>query len=425
VKTTKTIVIIDYNTHKLTDLLDTLTETYPVSVVSPQHLSDLPIPTAKILSVVILCMTPDAAVLQAIQKLKMYHGHLAIAILSPKPSTVMITETLTAGATDYFDLSEDEPIRLFNWLNQLNNAQRTPSVWRWFLAFLFPKRAIYQPTVAQQFVPIEPVLVTISQISQAFKGQEVEPVAVTDLIEVQFFGEFSVKINGKPVASKSNGLLLAYLLFNHKQPVHKEKLMSKFWGENVNDAKNCLNVAICSLRKSLKELLPEKTPIILFQNDYYALNTAYWRIETDIDQFTQRWEKSRTLLRTQGLGATVEELKSLKTVYHDEFLPHFNHEWAVGKRDEYREKYLQTLNLLGEHYWKIQEFNDCIACCQDILLVDECVESTHVRLMSCFIQLKMKDRAVRQYKKCVEAMQKLNMTPERETEHLYQSILMV
>jgi DNA-binding SARP family transcriptional activator len=421
VKTTKTIVIIDYNTHKLTDLLDILTETYPVSLVSPQHLSDLPIPTAKILSVVILCMTPDATILQAIQKLKMYHGHLAIAVLSPKPSTAMITEALTTGATDYFDLSEDEPIRLFQWLNQLNNTQRTPSVWRWLLALLYPKRAIYQPIVGNKLLPIEPVVATLMQ---TFKDKNEAPVATTDLIEVQFFGEFSVKINGRLVASKSNGLLLAYLLFNHKQPVHKEKLMSKFWGENVNDAKNCLNVAICSLRKTLKELVPEKTPIILFQNDYYALNTAYWRIETDIDQFTQRWEKSRTLLRTQGLAATVEELKSLKTVYRDEFLPHFNHEWAVGKRDEYREKYLQALNLLSEHYWKTQEFNDCIACCQDILLVDECVESTHVRLMGCFIQLKMKDRAVRQYKKCVEAMQKLNMTPERETEHLYQSILM-
>jgi two-component SAPR family response regulator len=420
VKAIKTVVVVDYNTHKLTELLDTLTETYPVSVVSPQHLSELPIPVSKILSVVMLCMTPDATVLQAIKNLKLYHHNLTFAVLSPKPSMQMITETLTAGATDYFDLADDQYIRFFQWLHQLNSQKKDPSVWKWFLSFLSPQKANNQLAIANNLLAIEPI---IASITETFKDKEGKTEVVTDLIEAQFFGEFMVKINGKLVASKSNGLLLAYLLFNHKQPIHKEKLMAKFWGENVNDAKNCLNVAICSLRKSLKELVPEKTPVILFQNDYYALNTAYWRIETDIDQFSQRWEKSRTLLRTQGLPATVEELQSLKVLYQNEFLPHFNHEWAVGKRDEYREKYLQALNLLCEHYWKTQQLNDCVAFCQDILVVDDCVEATHIRLMECFIQLKMKDRAVRQYKKCVESLQKLNMTPERETEHLYQSIL--
>jgi two-component SAPR family response regulator len=422
-KTTKTVLVVDYNTHKLAELLDTLTETYPVSVVSPPHLSELPMPISKILTVVLLCMTPDKTVLSAIQKLKMYHPNLPVVVLSPKPSMAMITETLSAGATDYFDLADDVFVRFFQWLHQLNLQKGDPSVWKRFLALFSPQKLVNQLVIENNLLPIEPI---INAISDSFKDSDTrQSEAATDLIEAQFFGEFTVKINGVVVASKSNGLLLAYLLFHHKQPIHKERLMAKFWGENVNDAKNCLNVAICSLRKSLKELVPEKTPVILFQNDYYALNKAYWRIETDIDRFSQRWEKSRTLLRTQGLPATVEELRSLKGLYQDEFLPHFNHEWAVGKRDEYREKYLQALNLLCEHYWKTQQLTDCIAFCQDILGVDDCVEATHLRLMACYIQLKMKDRAVKQYKKCVESLHKLNMMPERETEHLYQSILTV
>lgn len=421
-KTAKTIVIIDYHTHKLTDLLDILTETYPVSVISPHRLPDLPVPLSKVLSIVLLCLTPDTTVLKDIQRLKMCYGELTLAVLSPKPSMGMITETLTMGATDYFDLAEDEPIRFFQWLNRVNSQKNTPSVWDWIPAWLRPQKTHNQFIVQNNVLPLEPL---IASVSHTFSPQKASKEAVTDLIEVQFFGEFSVKINGSLVASKSNSLLLAYLFFNHKQPIHKEKLMAKFWGENVNDAKNCLNVAICSLRKALRESVAEKTPVILFQNDYYSLNTAYWRIETDIDTFMQRWEKSRMLLRTQGLPATVEELRSLKALYQDEFLPHFNHEWAVGRREEYREKYLQALNLLCEHYWKTQQFNDCINFCQDILLVDDCVEATHSRLMDCFIELKMKDRAARQYRKCVEALQKLNMTPEKDMEKLYQSILTV
>ena len=113
-KTAKTVVIIDYNTHKLTDLLDILTETYPVSVMSPLRLPDLPVPVSKVLSVVLLCQTPDKTVLKAIQSLKMCYGELMLAVLSPKPSMAMITETLTMGATDYFDLAEDDSIRFFN-----------------------------------------------------------------------------------------------------------------------------------------------------------------------------------------------------------------------------------------------------------------------------------------------------------------------
>ena len=107
------MVIIDYNTHKLTDLLDILTETYPVSVMSPLRLPDLPVPISKVLSVVLLCQTPDKTVLKAIQSLKMCYGELMLAVLSPKPSMGMITETLTMGATDYFDLAEDDSIRFF------------------------------------------------------------------------------------------------------------------------------------------------------------------------------------------------------------------------------------------------------------------------------------------------------------------------
>ena len=421
-KAAKTVVIIDYNTHKLTDLLDVLTETYPVSVISPHRLPDLPVPVSKVLSVVLLCLTPDKTVLKAVQSLKMCYGELTLAVLSPKPSMGMITETLTTGATDYFDLAEDEPIRFFQWLNQVNCQKSTPSVWDWIPAWLRPQKINNQVFVSNNVLPLVPL---VTAIAEPFMHQTTPQETITDLIEVQFFGEFSVKINGSLVASKSNGLLLAYLLFNHKQPIHKEKLMAKFWGENVNDAKNCLNVAIFSLRKALRESVTEKTPIIIFQNDYYSLNTAFWRIETDTDTFTQRWEKSRMLLRTQGLPATVEELRSLKTLYQNEFLPHLNHEWTVSRRDEYREKYLQALNLLCEHYWKTQQFNDCIAFCQDILLVDECVEATHFRLMACFIELKMKDRAARQYQKCVATLQKLNMMPEKDMEKLYQSILTV
>ena len=178
-KAIKTVVIVDYNTHKLTELLDTLTETYPVSVVSPQHLSELPLPVSKILTVVMLCMTPDATVLQAIKNLKLYHHNLTFAVLSPKPSMQMITETLTAGATDYFDLADDQYIRFFQWLHQLNSQKKDSSVWKWFLSFLSPQKANNQLAIANNLLPIEPI---IASITETFRDKECKSEVITELI---------------------------------------------------------------------------------------------------------------------------------------------------------------------------------------------------------------------------------------------------
>jgi two-component SAPR family response regulator len=424
----KTIVVVDYNTHAVPCVLDSLTGTYDVLLASFSHLPDISMPVHRVLALVLLCRKPDDEVLQSLMTLRACYMDLKIVVLSPQPMPDMIAQSVEMGANHYLDLAADD-LRLAAYLQQYTEQRRTPSVWSWLLpSWLLPKRLAAMPVSAKSLPVVEPIITSISEKwEQITHPKETPPsrgigmqAQYKHLIEVQFFGDFVVKINGKEFKPKTNGLLLAYLLFNYHRPVHKENLMTKFWGENVNDAKNCLNAAIFSLRRSLVEHTSEKT--IVFQNDYYAINTAVWHIETDAEMFSKRWEKSRSLLRTQGLAATVDEFQCLNAMYKDEFLPNFNHEWAVGRRDEFREKHLQALNLLSEYFWKSKQINECIDYCLDILQVDDCVEPTHRRLMECYMLLKMKDKAVKQYKKCVESLKKLDIAPERETEKLYLSI---
>ena len=417
----KTIVVIDYNTHEVPLVLNSLTDTYDVLLCSFSHLPHFPTSVRRVLALVMLCTKPDDEVLQSLMTLRMCYLDVKIVVLSPQPTPQMVTQALKMGANDYLDLAASD-LRLATHLQRYH--KETPSVWARFIpSWLMPRRAVsalstIPSSTTAQFLPfVDPIITTLSEGWEQLTAPPEAPPQYKNLIEAQFFGDFKVKINGKDFKPKTYGLLLGYLLFNHNRPIHKEILMTKFWGENVNDAKNCLNAAIFSLRKSLAEHTPEKT--IVFQNDYYAINTAVWHIEADAEVFTKRWEKSRSLVRTQGLAAAIDEFQSLKMMYKDEFLPNYNHEWATGRRDEYRERHLQVLNLLSEHFWKAKQLTECIDYCNDILQVDDCVEPAHRRLMECYMSLKMKDKAVRQYKKCVESLKKLNISPERETETLY------
>lgn len=56
---------------------------------------------------------------------------------------------------------------------------------------------------------------------------------------------------------------------------------------------------------------------------------------------------------------------------------------------------------------------------------DDCLENIHRKLILCYYQLGRRDLAIRQYHKCVEALQKeLNIEPSLSTKELFQLILL-
>jgi LuxR family transcriptional regulator, maltose regulon positive regulatory protein len=60
---------------------------------------------------------------------------------------------------------------------------------------------------------------------------------------------------------------------------------------------------------------------------------------------------------------------------------------------------------------------------QEILKTDDCLEEIHCKLMTCYTALKMKDRAMRQYKKCVDTLKKVQLSPSRETHEWHERIV--
>ena len=419
----KTLVVVDYDTQKTPSIIEQLTNNYDVLFVAFNRLPDLPVPTRQILSAIFLCTKPDTLLLHQIAMLQNVRPDLPIVVMSPQPTPDDVANALHSGARHYLNLAADGDL-LAQWLYR--EAEKRQSTKLTFWDYLPAWLSQFQPKTAKNsLILVQNSLIPLpSLLFEEPTTTEAPPQYSEDFLDIQLFGEFILKHKGRILKPKKNAALLAYLLYNHEKPMHRDHLIAKFWGDSTHEsARNCLNAAIFSIRKTLNELTDGRR-ILVYESDFYAIDTATWHVETDADRFNRHWEKARLLLRTQGLMATTNELQTLRTIYNGSFLDSVSLDWFVGKRDEFGEKHLQALNWLAEALWQQHNYVDCIELCNEILAIDDCVEVTHQRLIQCYNSLKMTEKAVRQFQKCSESLRRIHAQPSAETTKLCTEILL-
>ena len=240
-------------------------------------------------------------------------------------------------------------------------------------------------------------------------------------IRVQFLGKLRVEINNKPlILNGKNALVLASLLLEYPREIHKETLMQRFWTDSLS-AKNSLNVAICNIRKALKDLKIDREILVFDANLYTICSNS--TIETDIETFKKVRREAIDVMRRQGLTAAIEHFEKLIWLYNGDFLENYpNDTWALGERDSYFEYYFEALRLLSEHYEKTGNMERCIEYCRQMLRHDPHFEPIHRRLIQSFQRLGAKDKAIRQYQECARALKHINASPSRETQELFKEL---
>jgi DNA-binding SARP family transcriptional activator len=429
--TPTTIVLFDHNTQNVAYFLNLLEGHFDILSVRFNSLPE--VRKNQITAFFILCMRPDDAVYEKIADLNLRFSHIPIVLFSPSPQPEEVTFAVAQGVKAYFKLDTDEK-PLLEWLNALNPFQPKYSVWGWLKSklqkFLKPTqhRGLSKMVVAQNNVlpiaEIENIVQKMPLFSEgapqypAFREvgfDENEPKLLEKVIKIRFFGDFEVEIGHQILNIKNGALLLAYLLFNHSKPIHKQRIIDRFWPDSTHDAaRNCLNSTVFGLRRAFNDVAPNQS-IIIFQNEHYAIHPD-WRIETDADAFQGHWRNARDIERTQGLKAAMPHFTALIALHKDDFLVNFpNIEWALGERDTFRERYLQVLQHVADFNLNDKNYVAAIEYYQEILKSDDCLEEIHCKLMTCYTALKMKDRAMRQYKRCVDTLKKVQLSPSRET----------
>jgi DNA-binding SARP family transcriptional activator len=244
------------------------------------------------------------------------------------------------------------------------------------------------------------------------------------MLTVHMLGRLRVAINDQPIERCSNRgrAVLAYLLVHRHQPVLRDVLMDIFWPDATPAAaRNSLNVALHSLRRSFRRL--SDVPVIVFQDGAYSLNPELvtW---LDVEEFVQHAELGYRREAEGDVEAAIVEYEAAAALYEGDFLSENRYEdWTMLPREKLRLTYLDILDRLSHIYLDRKRFAACITLCQLILARDACREDIHCRLMRCYARQNQYPAAIRQYQACVEALQReISVEPAEATTLLYERI---
>ena len=249
------------------------------------------------------------------------------------------------------------------------------------------------------------------------------------LLNAYLLGKFRVTINDMVLSSwpsSRSRSLFAFLLAQRGEPVQRDVLMETFWPEfSPESARNNLNVAIYTLRQTLKNAL--SFPLILLEENAYQLNPAV-QVWVDVEDFEIRVRAARQVevsaQTPAGTAAAVVEYEAAVDLYHGDFLSDLPYEgWTALERERLRVLYLDTLDHLSLVYFNEGQYDASINLCQRMLSHDAGREDAHCRLMRCFTRQGQLHLALRQYQACVEALRsEMDVSPASSTVQLYEQI---
>lgn len=261
---------------------------------------------------------------------------------------------------------------------------------------------------------------------EAVPSSEIAPPWGDARCVVRLLGLFEFSVDGVTVtewAGARGRSVLKYLLVHRGRPVRKETLMETFWpGADPDASRNRLNVALSSVRRSLRPVVGDM-PVVLHHEGTYRLNPAL-SIWIDVEAFEQRAAVGVRLHRAGDVTAASVALRDAVDIYGGSFVEDdLFEEWMSPPRERLRVLFLDLLDRLGDIAFTQGNYDMCIDVGQKILADDSCREDTHRRLMRCYGRQGRPHLALRQYHSCVSSLRsELAIDPSAETVVLYEDI---
>lgn len=125
-----------------------------------------------------------------------------------------------------------------------------------------------------------------------------------------------------------------------------------------------------------------------------------------------------------SIEAALGEYELAAALYKDDFMQEdLYDEWTTLDRENLKEIYLVILDRLCKYYSFDGKPITAVNLCKTILDKDNCREDIHRLLMKCYSRLGYRDRALRQFYKCVEVLKKeLEVEPTTATLELFEEI---
>lgn len=243
-------------------------------------------------------------------------------------------------------------------------------------------------------------------------------------LKLQYFGVFTLFYKGKQLVCdlpRKPKLLLAYLLFHYRRPVHRDQIVDWLWPDVDGDsARNSLNNAICHIRRWIKGAGLQGN-ILTFKDNLYSINKQL-EIHSDTIAFSQLLQEAQT--KTSHSDQAADYYHRAFAYYRGRFLEEWmDDSWVQRESERFREKYLLAIDKLSASYFGEEAYEQAISITQKVLEVEPLHEEAHRRLMQCYLQLGYRDKALRQFEKCKTSLyQHLNIGPGIQTLRLLEEI---
>jgi len=245
-------------------------------------------------------------------------------------------------------------------------------------------------------------------------------------LQIHSLGTFQVMIDGK-ILSEWHGKkckeIFAYLSINHKRKIYREVLMELFWpNSSPSSARNCLNVTMHNIRHFLQPM-DFKNDLILFKDDCYSFNQEI-SFQIDVEQFRLTWREAEYTEREKKGEEALKKYEQAACLYEGDFMEDYIYaDWPSVERENLKEIYLFILERISNYYSLNGKPETAIGICEKILEKDNCREDIHRRLMMCYKRVGMRDKAIKQFQKCVDILHsEFKVEPAGETFNLYNKI---
>ena len=243
-------------------------------------------------------------------------------------------------------------------------------------------------------------------------------------VEISLLGRFQVRVSGTRLGSddipgRKAPALLKLLALSRDHQLVRDQAMELLWPDlDSAGAAGQMYKAIHQLRKAFgaSESQSDAGEWIATRGNLVLLVPPDG-LSTDVDAFEQT---ARDALASRH----IKELERAVALYAGDLLPmDLYAAWTRAPRDRLRQLYIDVLLALAQAYQARGDLAAAAEMHRTALERDATLEIAHRGLMAIFARQGQRDRALKQYGVCLDAMaDELGVAPSQETRALYDEI---
>ena len=247
------------------------------------------------------------------------------------------------------------------------------------------------------------------------------------VLKIALFGSFCVQYEEQVLdhlESRKALELFCYLLLYRYRRHSRERLATLLWGDSSTaQSKKYLRQTLWQLQTALDSIAaPNRSRLLVIEPDWISVN-GHSEVALDVETFEHSYEQLSRLSSQDLNSRNIEFLWEAVKLYRGNLLEGWCQEWCLFERERLQNMYLFMVDKLVDYCEANQDYETGLAYASRLLEFDPARERTHRRLMRLLYLAGDRTTALRQYERCVIALDKeLGVRPSERTVALYEQI---